>query len=581
MKTYNDILSSLNAIQFTNNKAVSISDCIRCHSRADKTHAARLLIKQHPSEDRAVFDWRMNNFVHITYPYFQKALNAVNRIFSTTGYSWLASESTTSYLKTNRFFNRLFFNQFITQYVMKFMIEDPNAWLVAIPKNIEKDAPDVDLLVIPSNRQLYVDDDVIAFTDNDCSTNSYLAKRSGWIIDRNNVVHYTVRGDRSLEYPVIDFNYIHNLGELPFIILGGEQSVEREQLSFFQSFCEFGDQALVFYSEWQVTKSSCTFPIKEMEPMTCPTCHGSRFGEDEKVCGTCHGSGEVVSFSPATILVREKRRLGEPESTRQKLEYISPPVDILQEQKADWQMMLDRALESINMHFVLEQQSGVAKEIDRTEFYSFLQKISTNLFDNVMHSALTFIEKYRRGSMAEEVVVQKPTTFTLLNENALYDDLKNSFETPFTPLRTEALRNYWRIMSNNDAVKQKVVKFMSEYDPLFCHTMPEATVYHDVYAISTEDIKKHIYAYAELTGLIREKDEEYSENPSAYFNKNWFLDSNYNEITNELNRRIALRIESEDDRVQEYPYNPNIGTVTDLSELTEPIRNNKPTKGKK
>ena len=107
MKTYNDILSSLNAIQFANNKAVSISDCIRCHSRADKTHAARLLIKQHPSEDRAVFDWRMNNFVHITYPYFQKALNAVNRIFSTTGYSWLASESTTSYLKTNRFFNRL------------------------------------------------------------------------------------------------------------------------------------------------------------------------------------------------------------------------------------------------------------------------------------------------------------------------------------------------------------------------------------------------------------------------------------------------------------------------------------------
>lgn len=564
---YSDILANIRKIQFTNHRAVEISESIKCHSRADKNHAAKLLLAQHPSEDRQVFEWRVNNFVHITYPYFQKALNAINRIFLSTGFSWLASEKTTAYLKNARFFNRLFFNQFITQYAMKCMIEDPNAWLVVVPRGYgleENGAPEVDLLIVPSAHQFYANENVILFSDQPISKGTYSALKSGCIIDKTHVVHYTVNGERA----EVDFSYIHNLGELPFTILGGEQTTEPEQISFLQSFCEFGNQALVFYSEWQVTKSTSTFPIKEIEPIVCPSCHGSRFNEDGTICGTCHGLGEIVSFSPSTILIRERRKLGEPESQRQKLEYISPPVDILQEQKADWQMMLDKALESINMHFVLEQQSGIAKDIDRTEFYSFLHKISTNLFDNVMYTALSFIEKYTRGSMAEEVVVIKPTTFTLLNDHTLYDDVKNSFDTPYSPLRAEALQNYWRIMSNNEPVKKKITSFLTEYDVLFCNTTAEATIYHDVYAISAGDIKKHIYAYAELNKLIREKNEEYESNPSLYFNKNWFLDATYDEITKQLNERIAKRIESEEDWGTDLADNSNDGSIANIPKRT-------------
>lgn len=541
---YNEVLANIRQIKFNNHRAVEIANSVKCHSRGDVNFAAKLLLKQHPSEDKQVFDWRINNFVHVTYPYFQKALNAINRIFASAGFSWLASEKTTQYLKNARFFNRLFFNQFITQYALKYMFEDPNAWLVVMPKNKEfENIPELDLVIIPSSNQFYVSDDVILFSDQPISKGSFSALRSGYIIDRENIVHYTMKGER----PEVDFIYYHNFGEIPFTILGGEQTTESEQISFLQSFCDFGNQALVFYSEWQVTKSTSTFPIKEVEPITCPSCHGSRFNEDGTICGTCHGLGEIVSFSPATILVRERRKIGEPESQRQKLEYISPPVDILQEQKADWQLMLEKALESINMHFVLEGQSGIAKEIDRTEFYSFLSKVSTNLFENIMHSSLYFIEKYLRGTMAEDVVVIKPATFTLQNDNVLYEDLKNSLETPFASLRAEALQNYWRIMSNNDPTKRKIASFLSEFDVLFCATTAEATIYHDVYAVSTEDIKKHIYAPAELNKLIREKKEEYDANPSKYFNKNWFLDSDYNEIETELNRRILERVARETD----------------------------------
>ncbi len=572
--SYPEILPFLAKLPFTNQRAVDISNSIKCHSRADKQSAARLLLSQHPSEDRQVFDWRIRNFVHITYPYFQKALNAINRIFTSTGFSWIASEKTTHYLKHARFFNRLHFNQFITHYVLKWMIEDPNAWLVVKPKqNLLTDSgePELDILVIPSSHQLYQSDNLIVFSDKCLLSTRYSGHESGFIIDNTHIVHYVInRG-----VATVDFEYIHNLNQLPYTILGGEQTTEPEQLSFLQSFVEFGNQALVFYSEWQVTKSTSTFPIKEIEPISCPACHGSRYDDDGNACSTCGGLGEIVSFSPSTILVRERRKPGDIESQRQKLEYISPPVDILQEQKADWQLMLDKALESINMHFVLEQQSGIAKDIDRMEFYSFLHKISTTLFDNVMYTALYFVEKFMRGTMFEDVVVIKPTTFSLLNDNALYDDLKNSFETPFSPLRVEALQNYWRVMSNNEPVKKKIASFLTEYDVLFCNTTAEATIYHDVYAITQHDIKKHIYAYAELTKLIREKEEEYDNNPTLYFNKNWFLDSSYNEISTELDRRITERISSEEDWGAGTSTNTDVGGPSDIPKLPDDIRDSK------
>ena len=84
---YNEVLANIRQIKFNNHRAVEIANSVKCHSRGDINFAAKLLLKQHPSEDKQVFDWRINNFVHVTYPYFQKALNAINRIFTSAGFS--------------------------------------------------------------------------------------------------------------------------------------------------------------------------------------------------------------------------------------------------------------------------------------------------------------------------------------------------------------------------------------------------------------------------------------------------------------------------------------------------------------
>lgn len=538
-------LANLHALNWDNCRAIEIAEEVMCHSRMDKS-CAKLLLKQHPSEDAHVFKWRKNNFAHVTYPLFLKAKNSIYKIFQTADHQWIASTETTQYLKDARFGHGkgLLFDTFIQQYCLQAMIEDPNAWLVIVPKfptPPSNQSVDVNMKIVWSKNQLYADEDLIIFADK--TYNSFNKNvESGYAIDRERIVRF-VRNANG--YAITD-QHFHELGEIPYTVLGGNMTTDDVFTSFFQPFVEYANQALMFYSEWQVTKSSCAFPIREMEEIECPTCHGGGKIHLEdggfRSCDSCKGTGIFnYAFSPATILIRQKGNAGEPEKTRSMLEYISPPVDIIQEQKADWQLMLTKALESLNLQFVDEAQSGIAKEWDRAEFYSFLMQIADMLFGNIEYSALNYIERMRRFNTAEPVLVIKPTTFTIETKADLTDDLLKSVQSPFDPLRADAISRLQKHINANDPIKIKINDFLIRYDPLYLKTTAEISIYVDSGIMTQDEAGKSTHAYSELLKLIDEEQAKIDDNST-----NWFLDSTYETIATALDARIAKILASQE-----------------------------------
>lgn len=545
--TVYDALINLNALipDWDNSKAREIAQEIMCHSRMDKS-CAKILLNKHPSEEEHVFNWRVKNFAHITYPEFMRAKNAIYRIFQTADHSFSASAETLDYLKRARFgkLSGVLFDAYIQQYCLQAMLEDPNAWLVIMPKlpaPPSNESVEIDLKIIWSKNQIYADDDVIVFSDG-CYERSGVGGyvKSGIAIDKTTIVKFKNIDGR---YVISDEPYNHDLGEIPFCVLGGNMSTDDVYTSFFQPFVEYANEAVAFYSEWQVTKSSCAFPIKEMDQIPCHACNGTGYVE-EKTCSSCKGSRfEGYSFSPASIILRPQRRGSEPEPTRQMLEYISPDVSIIQEQKADWQLMLDKAMNALNLHYVLEAQSGIAKDIDRSEFYAFLNAIATMLFGNIEYMALYFIERMRRFANAEPVSVIVPTTYTIETKTDLLDDLSKGIALPFTPLRAELLTRLNRNINANDPVQIKINEFMLRYDPLYTLTTAEITLDVDSGVITQDEAGKHRFAYSELLKLIDDKQAELA--PTEYSNFNWFLDSDYATIESALNERISAMLQSE------------------------------------
>jgi len=549
--TADEAFIRLKDLRTNNESAREIAKEMMCHSRMNKKSCAKALLKQHPSEDKAVFEWRMANFVHITYPLFEKAVNSLHRIFQATDHHWSASDHVTEYLKTAKFGeNRVYFNVFISQYLLRAMIEDPNAWLVVLPKmpvpaqsNL---SPEIDLKVVWSCRQVYRDEDVIIFSDHDLGGMYGSVLQSGYIVDADKVIRFQ-KAENSDWYVRKD-EYQYKLNEIPYSILGGNLTTDGIYTSFFQSFVEYGNQALAFFSEWQVTKSTCTFPIKEVEPTPCNTCKGSGF-VDGKTCDSCNGTKyNQQAFTPATVLVRPVRRVGEPERTQPMIQYHSPPVDVIQEQKSDWMLMLDKALESINMKFVLEAQSGVAKDLDRTEFYSFLGKISDMLYQHE-ETALDFMEKLRHYQNAEGVYVKKPSSFSLLTEADLMSLVENSFSIQDVPLRIIAMKDYYLGRYSDNPQELKRHFFILYYDRYAGHTDDEINVKVDQGVITQDESAVHSLVPHELNKLIYDKTNEIL--PDGTKNESWFIDATYDQITAELDGRIAKQLARQEQERQD------------------------------
>ena len=488
-----------------------------------------MLLKRRPNEDPEVFQYRVDIYEPITNGSMNKAIDKLYRIFQAANFSIQVSEELNLYLADHRFYNSYFYT-YIQKYVVRKMIEDPNALLAWLPVGEGLIDPtqkvDVEPVLIGSEQIIYLSDDVVTWIDDQhysIVTAAGKDQRTGEIYhtltNESYYQHkqYGEKGDKRFEVVKI---YDHGLRVKPTIVLGGNITADYYFDSFFSPFLPFGNEAIRQYSDWQGVMTTSAFPYREEQSQDCDF-KGCRDGvvydnesDDYNNCPKCQGTGQILNRSPYGVFLRAKSNnaLDQNEDTAPLVRFISPPVDIIKYSGEAWKDLLRQAEDALHLNFVDEAQSGVAKSIDREDSYSFLTKISNNIFDEIIYKSLKYIEEYRNVNDPVDPNIVKPISFEMKNEDDLINEI-NQLQDKNAPVAflVESTKDLARKRFSGNKSVARIVEILVAYDPIYHIKTADKAVLLASGVIKQADMIKSLFAYKTLTEILSFEGNDYLE----------------------------------------------------------------------
>lgn len=466
-----------------------------------------LLKRTRPNEDPEITAYRLENYEPTTKSAADKAIKITSKILNPNLFSirW-EKQSTQSeelrkytledYPVTNSLPN------FMKDVTLRKMLADPNAVIVAtlakVPES-QTDVPKPILKIFGSKNVFNYDEDHfllnVSIQDNIFTFDYY---------DLNRFISFEVYAkNKKLYYTEIE-DYPYEFGEIPAWFLGGMSEAMDDgtvtMKSFYSSAAPYWNLAITHESDTFAAYIRHMFPQKyeiaevcnykydyEGQPYPCRAGQiripgkGKEYSHIE--CPHCSGSG----FNPITphgVYKYTKDKLsGESGSMGiDPVGYITVPVDATKMLEERAQKMCDKGLWAINMEVedkVGENQSGVAKVIDRSAQYDTLYDIGTVMFDTHITNAYYFFNLYmfgvstRAAGKSSEAVyenlpqVNKPTYFDVASTQELINNFKAAKESGLDPnfLQIKQMEIQTRDLSTNPDLK-KFTTLLLDLDPL-------------------------------------------------------------------------------------------------------------------
>jgi hypothetical protein len=437
----------------------------------------RLLQRTRPREDPAITKYRLDSYEPITKAVCKKALSIVHKVFDSGLSSIRFNEgdqqdilkeyTTENYPRFNSVIN------YLANFILKKMIADPNAVLLVQPFDYavagnERVQP---IATCYHSKQVYLinDDYYLLFDDYvEQKTQSQLLKR--WFFtyaDKNGIYKFSVDQKNGNQPDITSISqYVHNFGEIPVWYLGGEYTEDAEDQnkggdyddndttkqdddcglfeSFFHAAVPFWNEAINDHSDvtggyrnhmwphkWEIA-DECEY-VEEHDGSRYPCQGGYIFNGQEKYkCPNCKGSGYKSAQSPyeTTVINRDKFNVEGSAGGQIPFGYVTVPTEALKMLEEKSERNLDKGLEALSMDVLNEiglNQSGKAKEMDRTELNDFLQRIADMMFEIHLKNIYCFFTKYMFGvtdpEKLEEIEpeISKPTQFDVYSSTELTD----------------------------------------------------------------------------------------------------------------------------------------------------------------
>ena len=433
------------------------------------TKPERLLKRTRPREDPAITLYRLESYEPITQSVCKKALAIVHKIFDPNLFSIRFEESTQAKelqkytLEEYPHFNSVV--NYLANYITKKMIADPNA-IILVQPNIYDVAGSERVQPIATcyhSRDVFMRGMDFVLLFDKCVEMDKGVKR--WFFTlANKVGLYKFRVDLSYDgrdYIFTTFaSYIHNFDEVPVWSLTGDYSDSKIGCyqSYFFAAVPFWNEAINDHSDvtgayrmhmwpqkWEVA-DECEY-VERGEGSNYPCQGGYIFdGNTKHKCPSCGGSGYKTAKSPyeSHLVNRDKFMNAEGGSAniQPPFGYVTVPVEATKmlEDKAD--RNLKKGLEALSMDVVNEiglNQSGKAKEMDRTELNDFLKRISSVMYDLHMTNIYYFFTRYMFGvsdpAKVEKIQPQisKPTQFDVYSSTELTEQFAKSKEAKLNP----------------------------------------------------------------------------------------------------------------------------------------------------
>lgn len=461
----------------------------------------KLLNMVRPREDPEVKAYRLEAYQPTTKSTAEKALAIVSKIFNPTLYSikWENQNQSGKELEAYAFDEYPLYNSVIhllQQTALKKVLSDPNGVMAVKPGYIpETDAERIKPIVkiFGSKSVWYYDEEMfLIFIKKEKQLkgpDKYYFEYYDKFFYREFVVE---RVGRNKVNVYLEREYFHNSAEIPCWHLRGVPESKDDGNIYYRSYF---DAALPFWN-LAISHESDLFgayinhlhPIRTELAEDCDykdgmhKCKGGFInygdGEAPKKCPSCAGTGRKSVRSPYGVYQINRAKIGEETVSVPIVDYVTVPTEPTKMLEERVDKLLEKSLYALNMDVlnkIGENQSGVAKVIDRDELYDYLYRISTTMFDIHLTNILFFFNNIMFGvsdanpsrDLKKNLPdIQKPTQFDIASAMDLMEEMKLSKDSGANP---QFLREKQKQINNKEFSASPDIKnrldLMLELDP--------------------------------------------------------------------------------------------------------------------
>lgn len=559
-------------------ETVKHAEAMSVHIYGDKP--MYLLDRARPREDGEVKLYRVTNYEPTTKAGADKAIDIVTKIFNPTLYSirWKEETAQTKELKRYTFEYFPNYNSIVTynkDVTLRKMLADPNG-LMAVkpgPPMPEEKTLDPEVVIYGSANIYYYDRDHYLIFD-------HIEERENkkfhyfQYFDRDSFLYFHANYDPSNRtvQTFIDEQYFHGFNEIPaWLLRGKSRSCDNGAVvyeSFFSPALAHWNLAVIHESDLLGAFITHMHPQKYEETEECNykfefegqyfDCRGGtiKYGKKDDLeghvmdCPQCGGSGRHAVKSPYGTYQFLKEKLDEIPSGRMPVGYITVPVEATKLLKEHCQEMNKKAMWAINMDVedeVGENQSGVAKTIDRSGQQDTIFNIGSVVFDVHLPNQYYFINKYKFKEEARSTRKDESKNLPEINKPSVIDiltmsDLINNFDVAAKAgIDKNVLRlKQMEIINRDPSLPPELRSYMVallELDPLYGFKQNEIDL----------SVNK---------GVVRKVDWAIHENLKTFLDKALAADKNFLEKKKEekiavLEQFATEMIEGEKPRIEE------------------------------
>jgi hypothetical protein len=469
-----------------------------------------LLERARPREDPEVTKYRKENYEATTKSAADKAINIVSKIFNPNLYSirWKTETSSSKELKEYSLEYYPEYNSvvnFTKDVLLRKMLADPNAVAAVkiedIPETTKQEVTTPKIVIYGSSCVWNYDyEHYLLFIRKEEERLENHEKAHWFYFDYFDTQFY--REFRARITPQNQLiveelkNYLHGFTEIPAWKLQGKSwSMDNGEImykSFFDSAVPYWNLSIVHESDVLGAYINHMHPLRVEVAEKCNYLFEGRYqctrgvvvaeGGEKMSCPSCSGTGYKPS-GPYGVMKIPRDKLADSEgnsiSPAEAIQYVNIPVDATKmlEERAD--RMRQMGMWAINMDVedeVGENQSGVAKVIDRSAQYDTLYNIGSVIFDVHLQNIFYFFNKYMfsvadvsAGKAPENNLpeINKPTQFDIASTTELINNYKAAKDSGLDPnfLQIKQIEIGTRDLTTNPDLK-KFTNLLLDLDPL-------------------------------------------------------------------------------------------------------------------
>jgi hypothetical protein len=253
-----------------------------------------------------------------------------------------------------------------------------------------------------------------------------------------------------------------------------------------------------------------------IQPQQCGRCKGvgeiPRENSAPISCPSCSGKG-ILPLNPFEHVIMPMPKAGESTVPTPPIGYVQKQTEIARLQEERIRQHIYDALSAISMEFLAETpiaQSGVAKQVDREELYSFVHSIAEDvvrIMDEVCYDVLAW-RHYAQNVDVNELLpyIPVPERYDMLSGKVLVDELTSMVQAKVDPAIINAAQIELADKKFNESKVKDLVILKLKLDPFAGVPEENISLLKTFDAINKSDLVVHANISKFVTRAMNEID---------------------------------------------------------------------------